>query len=121
MLGAQGKAALERGISRNPDFTGRTAESVAAVIRENLQASTKQFAQIIVQVVPVIERPKQEAGAKIPDILKMRHITLYGKDKILARPIACFSCLAHDDTLCASCSLLPPSYPQRGTSSGFTQ
>ena len=113
MLGAQGKAALERGISRNPDFTGRTAEAVAAVMRENLQASTKQFAAISVQVVPVIERPKQEAGAKIPDILKMRHITLYGKDKILARPIACFSCLEQDDTLCASCSLLPPSYPKQ--------
>ena len=113
MLGAQGKAALERGISRNPDFTGRTAEAVAAVMRENLQASTKQFAQIIVQVVPVIERPKQEAGAKIPNILKMRHITLYDKDKILARPIACFSCLEEDDRLCASCSLLPPSYPKQ--------
>ena len=113
MLGAQGKAALERGICRNPDFTGRTAEAVAAVIRENLQASTKKFAQIIVEVVPIIERPKQEAGAKIPNILKMRHITLYDKDKILARPIACFSCLEEDDRLCASCSRLPPSYPKQ--------
>ena len=71
MLGAQGKAALERGISRNPDFTGRDAEAVAAVIRDNLQDSTKQFAKIHVQVVPVIERPEQEAGAKILNILKI--------------------------------------------------
>ena len=44
---------------------------MAAVIRDNLQDSTKQFAKIHVQVVPVIERPEQEAGAKILNILKI--------------------------------------------------
>lgn len=114
MLGSLGKAALERGIARNPDYTGRTAEEVAAAIRENLQVETKMFASIQVIVVPIIERPKQqEDGAKIKDISKMRHFTLFGDSKILARPIACFNCLEEDDRLCASCSLLPPSYPKQ--------
>lgn len=112
MLGSQGKCALARGVAREKDFTGRTAEEVAEVIRKNLGSETKMFRSIRVLVAPPLDRPEQEPGCVIPDILKVRHITRTAANTLVARPIACFSCLAASDSLCSICAALPPSWPK---------
>ena len=111
MLGNQGKRALEKGIASDPDFTGRDSEAAAPLIRDNLGSKTKEFEGIEVMVVPPFERPEQGEGCKIAGIMKMRHITRTAKGELLGREIACFACLEQQDELCASCSLLPVSYP----------
>ena len=113
MLGSLGKCALERGIAYIPNFTGRDAEAAAKVIRDYLKSETKEFSAIEVAVVPVFVRPAQEPGCKIPGIMKVRHITRLPGGDLLARHIACFTCLEDKQKLCASCTLLPISYPPR--------
>ena len=112
MLGSQGKCALARGIAREKDYTGRTAEEVAEVIRRNLGSETKMFRSIRVLVAPPLDRPEQVAGCVIPEIQKVRHITRTAANTLVARQIACFSCLAAGDSLCPTCAALPPSWPK---------
>ena len=112
MLGSQGKCALTRGVAREKDFTGRTAEEVAEVIRKNLGSETKMFRSIRVMVAPPLDRPEQEPGCVIPDILKVRHITRTAANTLVARHVACFSCLTAGDSLCPTCAALPPSWPK---------
>lgn len=111
MLGNQGKRALERGIARDPDFTGRDAEAAGVVMRANLNPSTKEFVAVEVIVVPPFDRPEQVPGCPIPNMLKVRHITRTPKGELLAREIACFACLEKRDELCDACALLSVSWP----------
>ena len=113
MLGAQGKRAMERGIARDKDFTGRSAEAVAKVIRENLQSTTKEFTAIKVIVVPPFERAAQKNEAVIKGIRKVRHITLRGPGDLLAREVPCLDCMDNISKVCASCALLPASYKRQ--------
>ena len=110
MLGALGKRAMEWGIARDKDFTGRTAEEVAKVIRENLQSSTKEFTAIKVIVVPSFERAAQKNDAVIPAIRKVRHVTLRGPGDLLAREVPCLDCMDNISEVCYSCARLPSSY-----------
>ena len=112
MLGSQAKRALERGVSRDQDWTGRDAVAVAAVIRANIGESTEKFHKISVAVVPELERAEKVDGAKIPGIRKVRHITMTGPGQLLAREIACFACLENMGTVCQDCAALPSSYPK---------
>jgi hypothetical protein len=112
MLGSQAKRALERGVSRDQDWTGRDALAVADVIRANIGESTDKFFKIEVQTVPELERPEKPDGAKILGIRKIRHITMTGPGQLLAREVACFSCLENMGAVCLDCSALPSSYPK---------
>ena len=112
MLGSQAKRALERGVSRDQDWTGRDAVAVADVIRANIGESTQKFLKIEVAVVPELERPEKPDGAVILGIRKMRHITMTGPGQLLAREVACFSCLEDMGTVCQDCAALPSSYPK---------
>ena len=113
MLGSQGKRALERGVARNPSWTGRDAAAVCAMMRDHIGAQTKEFREIQVVEVPPIERPeKQESGAKIKGIQKVRHVTLTAPGHLLARETACFACMADLDKVCPVCAALPSSYPK---------
>jgi hypothetical protein len=113
MLGSLAKCALERGASRDENFTGNTTEEVAAVIRKELKEETKMFAGIEVVVVPRIERPEEQVGAKIPGISKMRHVSLTAATgQLLAREVGCLTCCETKGSLCATCTALPQSYPR---------
>ena len=112
MLGSQAKRALERGASRDQDWTGRDAAAVAALIRANIGESTEKFFKITVAVVPELERAEKVDGAVIPGIRKVRHITMTAPGQLLAREIACFSCLEDMGTVCQDCAALPSSYPK---------
>ena len=112
MLGSQAKRALERGASRDQDWTGRDAAAVAAIIRANISESTVKFHKIEVTEVPELERPEKVDGAKILGIRKIRHITMTGPGQLLAREVACFSCLKDMGTVCQDCAALPSSYPK---------
>ena len=116
MLGSQAKRALERGVARVAEFTGRDSEAVARVIRKNLQEETKKFKSIEVTVVPPFERPDKEAGVKVPAITKVRHVTMTG-GRIVARETACFSCIESAEPLCPACTVLP-SYPKVAATGG---
>ena len=104
---------MERGIARDKDFTGRSAEAVAKVIRENLQSTTKEFTAIKVIVVPPFERAAQKNEAVIKGIRKVRHITLRGPGDLLAREVPCLDCMDNISKVCASCALLPASYKRQ--------
>ena len=105
MLGSQGKRALERGVARNPSWTGRDAAAVCVMMRDNIGAQTKEFKEIQVVEVPPIDRPEQqESGAKIVGIQKVRHVTLTAPGHLLARETACFAC-AYRRRAASSCSI----------------
>ena len=78
MLGSQAKRALERGVARDKDWTGRDAEAVGLTIVKNINEETKKFKKIKVFIVPEMERPDgtNQAGAVVPGINKMRHFTM---------------------------------------------
>ena len=112
MHGSQAKLAAARGVARERDFTGRTAESVANLIRRHLDTSTKTFMAIEVLVAPPLERPAQVPGCVIPGIQLVRHLTRTATGTIIARPTACFNCMVADGRLCTSCATPPTSLAQ---------
>ena len=113
MLGSQAKRALERGVARDKDWTGRDAEAVGLTIAKNINEETKKFKKIKVLIVPEMERPEgaKQAGAVVPGINKMRHFTMTGPGKLLGREVHCFDCLDDLTSVCKLCSALPSSYP----------
>ena len=112
MMGSLAKTALEKGIAKDKDFCGRDAAAVAAVISQNLASTTKEFEAIEVLVVEPFTRPVEKPGCVVEAVMKARHITRRADGTLLARQLACNTCLEGEDRVCPTCTSLPPSYSE---------
>ena len=61
-------------------------------------------------VVEPFTRPMEKPGCVVEAVMKARHITRRADGTLLARQLACNTCLEGEDRVCLTCTALPPSY-----------
>ena len=98
---------------RNPDLAARDIESIASLIRENIQHETEKYSFLEVIVVDKFARNKKNClEIDYPGIQKAHHFTLTNEGKILSRTLSCETCISvgHVCDVCedtATCVYLP--------------